>query len=169
MSEQSAARPSQKILFTTVVGPYGVDTESSRFKNPMSLLSNQVTRGQTYYTIQMAARAFAFDLFGVNLAADVAVLNFPQPAQLEAVLASEPWARVGVSSILPNFESLLDTYRHIRRVRPDVAIDVGGHIANDEDILRELVLRIRAIDPTETFRIWKPAFETARVAEGPSA
>jgi len=169
MSEQPAARPLQKILFSTVVGPYGVDSESTRFKNPMSLLSNQVTRGQMYYTVQMAARAFAFDLFGVNLHADVAVLNFPQPEHLDAVLAAEPWDRVGVSSILPNFESLLDTYRHIRRVLPHVAIDVGGHIANDEDILRELILRIRALDPTETFDVWRPGFERARVPEAPSS
>ncbi len=165
MPELPAPRPRQKILFSTVVGPYGVDSHATRFKNPMSLLSNQVTRGQTYYTVQMAARAFAFDLFGVNLDADVAVLNFPQPAQLEAVLAAEPWDRVGVSSIIPNFESLLETYRHVRRVQPGVAIDVGGHIANDEEILRELVERMRAIDPTETFDVWRPGFEKARVPE----
>ena len=169
MSARPASRPLQKILFTTVVGPYGVDSESTRFKNPMSLLSNQVMRGQGHYTVQMAARAFAFDLFGVNLDADVAVLNFPQPAQLEAVLSTEPWDRVGISAIIPNFESLLETYRHIRRVRPSVAIDVGGHIANDEDVIRELVERIRAIDPTETFDVWRPGFEKARVPESPAS
>ncbi len=169
MSDPSAARPLQKILFSTVVGPYGVDTASTRFKNPMSLLSNQVTRGQTWYTVQMSARAFAFDLFGVNLRADVAVLNFPQPEQLEAVLAAQPWDRVGISSILPNFESLLETYRHVRRVLPHVAIDVGGHIANDEDVLRELIVRMRALDRTETFDVWRPGFERARVPESPSS
>ncbi len=169
MPVQRDARPLQKILFSTVVGPYGVDSESTRFKNPMSLLSNQVTRGQTYYTVQMAARAFAFDLFGVNLDADVAVLNFPQPAQLAAVLSSEPWDRIGVSSILPNFESLVETWRCIRRVKPGLAIDVGGHIANDEEVIRELVQRIRALDPTETFNIWKPGFEHARVPDSPTS
>jgi hypothetical protein len=84
----------QKILFSAVVGPYGVDSDRTRFKNPMSLLSNQVTRGQQYYTVQMSCRTFAFDLFGVNLNADVAVLNFPEPDHFVPVLKSEAWNRV---------------------------------------------------------------------------
>src|SRR3989344_8765076 len=97
----------QNILFTSVIGPYGVDSERTRFKNPMSLLSNQVTRGQMYYTVQMSSRAFAFDLFGVNLDANVAVLNFPSARKLTKVLKTGKWDRVGISSIIPNFESLV--------------------------------------------------------------
>src|ERR1035437_1956906 len=101
----------KKILFTSVIGPYGKDSDRTRFKNPMSLLSNQVTRGQKYYTVRMCQRTFAFDLFGANLNADVAALNFPRKRQLQAVLKSQHWDRVGISAIIPNFRSLLETYR----------------------------------------------------------
>lgn len=171
--KSSSAQSRQKILFTSIVGPYGVDTERSRYKNPMALLANQVTRGQQYYTVQMSCRTFAFDLFGVNLNADVAVLNFPMPDTLTQVLRSQDWDRIGISAIVPNFEALLETYRLIRAVLPTVAIDIGGHIANDERVLREWTERALALQGgtppgrTDTFNVWKPSFETSRIIDEP--
>ncbi len=152
-----------QILFTSVLGPYGVDSGRSRFKNPMGLLANQVTRGQSYYTVQMCSRTFAFDLFGANLNAEVATLDFPLPRQLEGVLRAGRWDRVGVSSIAANFESLLATYQLIRDVLPDVPIDVGGHIATDEGVVKELVGRMLELHPADTFRVWEPAWEGKRL------
>jgi hypothetical protein len=74
---KSPKPPLRNILFTAVVGPHGVDGPHSRYKNPMSLLNNQVTRGQRHYSVQMFSRTFAYDLFGANLDANVAVLDFP--------------------------------------------------------------------------------------------
>ena len=94
----------RNILFTSVVGPHGVDGPHSRYKNPMSLLNNQVTRGQQHYTVQMFSRTFAYDLFGANLNANVAVLDFPSEEQLRAKLLERHWDRVGLSGIMANFE-----------------------------------------------------------------
>lgn len=159
---KSPRKPRQKILFTSVIGPYGKDTHRSRFKNPMSLLNNQVTRGQKYYTVRMCQRTFAYDLFAANLDADVAVLNFPNEKQLAKVLKAGRWDRVGLSAIIPNFESLLDTYALVRKHLPEVPIDIGGHICNDEDVVRELIERMRAIAPQDDFRVFRPEFEEER-------
>lgn len=157
--------PKQKILFTSIIGPYGEDTHRSRFKNPMSLLSNQITRGQKYYTVRMCQRTFAFDLFATNLNADVAVLNFPSEKQLAKVLKAGHWDRVGLSAIVSNFESLLDTYQLVRKYLPTVPIDIGGHICNDENVVRELVERMHAIFLQDNFRIFRPEFEEKHTRE----
>lgn len=149
----------QEILFTSILGPYGIDSNRSRFKNPMSLLSNQVTRGQEYYTVQMCQRTFAFDLFGVNLNANVTILDFPREKHLRAMLKANKWDRIGVASIMANFESLIETYSVIRDVLPNVPIDVGGHIANDDIVLMELVERFLKINPKENFEVWYPHWE----------
>ena len=149
----------QNILFTTIIGPYGVDSHRSRFKNPMSLLSNQITRGQKYYTVQMCQRTYAFDLFGANLDANVTVLNFPLEKHLVSVLKKEKWDRVGISSIVQNFESVLATYKIIRNACPNAAIDIGGHIVTDEEVMRQLVMRISKINSLETFNVWKSKTE----------
>ncbi len=149
----------QEILFTSILGPYGIDTDRSRFKNPMSLLSNQVTRGQEYYTVQMCQRTFAFDLFGVNLDANVSILDFPREKHLRAMLKANKWDRIGIASIMANFESLIKTYSVIRDVLPDVPIDIGGHICNDDVVLMELIDRLVSLHPKETFEVWYPHWE----------
>jgi radical SAM superfamily enzyme YgiQ (UPF0313 family) len=149
----------RNVLFCSVVGPHGEDGPHSRYKNPISLLGNQVTRGQQHYTVQMFSRTFAYDLFGANLNANVAVLDFPSEEQLKAALLERPWDRVGLSGIMANFEKVLITWRIVRETLPDVPIDIGGHIVNDDDVTQEMIERMLQIRPSETFRIWEPSFE----------
>jgi len=146
------------ILFSSVVGPHGVDGPHSRYKNPISLLGNQVTRGQEHYTVQMFSRTFAYDLFGANLKANVAVLDFPTEAQLRDKLTLRRWDRVGLSGIMANFEKVLLTWRIVRETLPDVPIDIGGHIVNDDEVTQEMIERMLALAPGETFHVWEPSF-----------
>ncbi|MBI5535165.1 MAG: radical SAM protein [Deltaproteobacteria bacterium] len=134
----------------------------------MSLMSNQVTRGQQYYTVQMSSRTFAFDLFGANLDAEVAVLDFPSEAQLDAAVRATRWDRIGLSGIMANFEKLLRTYEIVRKACPDVPIDLGGHIVNDDDVTLQLIERMRQLHPSETFNLWQsPGRLSSRGIEGP--
>ena len=156
----------QKILFTSVLGPYGIDTSRSSFKNPMSLLANQVTRGQKHYTVQLTQRTFAYDLFAVNINADVAIVDFPLEDQLTKALLSESWDRIGTSGIIPNFNALIDTFLLIRKNVPHVPIDVGGHIANDDGVVKDLILELLKFYPHETFNIYYPEFERKKRKAG---
>ncbi len=149
----------RNILFCSVVGPHGVDGPHSRYKNPISLLGNQVTRGQEHYTVQMFSRTFAYDLLGANVNANVAVLDFPSEEQLRAALAERRWDRVGLSGIMANFEKVLLTWRIVRETLPDVPIDIGGHIVNDDEVTQELIERMSQVAPSETFNVWEPSFE----------
>ena len=154
------------ILFTSVVGPHGVDGPHSRYKNPMSLMANQVTRGQLYYGVQMFSPTFAYHLFGVNLDANVAIIDFPRVEQLRAKLRERPWDRIGLSGIMANFEKVLLTYRIVRQELPRVPIDVGGHVVNDPEVTAELSARMRALWPSETFRTWQPPVEGGGAPSG---
>jgi hypothetical protein len=156
----------RSILFTSVVGPHGVDGPHSRFKNPMSLLNNQVTRGQQHYGVQMFSRTFAYDLLGANLNANVAVLDFPTEEQLKAKLLERKWDRVGLSGIMANFEKVVVTWRLVRETLPGVPIDIGGHIVNDDEVSQELMERMLLACPDETFNIWEPSFEQAAAMSG---
>jgi hypothetical protein len=116
----------------------------------------------------MSSRTFAFDLFGVNLDANVAVLDFPSEDQLEAALRATRWDRIGLSGIMANFEKLLRTYEIVRKACPDVPIDLGGHIVNDDDVTLQLIERMRGIHPSETFNLWQnPGRLTELGIEGP--
>jgi hypothetical protein len=157
-----AKKTRRNMLFCSVVGPHGVDGPHSRYQNPIALLGNQVTRGQQHYTVQMFSRTFAYDLFGANLDANVAVLDFPSEEQLRATLLERTWDRVGLSGIMANFEKVLLTWRIVRETLPDVPIDIGGHIVNDDEVTQELIARMLQVCPNETFRVWEPSFERDR-------
>src|SRR5512142_804741 len=118
-----AQKTRRNMLFCSVVGPHGVDGPHSRYQNPITLLGNQVTRGQEHYTVQMFSRTFAYDLLGANLNANVAVLDFPSEEQLRAALLERRWDRVGLSGIMANFEKVLLTWRIVRETLPEVPID----------------------------------------------
>jgi len=141
----------KNILFTSVVGPYGTLSEWSRYKNPMSLLANQVTRGQMYFQVQMFNNTWAFDLFAANINANTAILDFPSVDQLKSVLKATKWDRIGISAIIPNFDALLKTYQVIREVLPTVQIDIGGHIMNDDNVIEEIKQNMLKTCPKETF------------------
>ncbi|MCX6113236.1 MAG: hypothetical protein NTY22_08175, partial [Proteobacteria bacterium] len=149
--KQKEQKPLKNILFTSVVGPYGILGEWSRYKNPMSLLTNQVTRGQMYFQVQMFNNTWAFDLFAANINANTAILDFPSVGQLKSVLKATKWDRVGISAIIPNFDALLKTYQVIREILPTVSIDIGGHIVNDENVIQELKQNMLNTCPKETF------------------
>src|SRR6202142_3189832 len=160
----------RNILFTSVVGPPGGDGPHSRYKNPMSLLNNQVTRGQQHYGVQMFSRTFAYDLFGANLNANVAVLDFPSEEQLKAKLLERQWDRGGLSGIMANFEKGVVTWRLVRETLPEVPIDIGGPLVNDDEVTQEFIERTLLACPTETFNVWEPSFERSgrpeRLASG---
>ncbi len=144
----------KNILFTSVVGPYGTLSEWSRYKNPMSLLTNQVTRGQLYYQVEMFCNTWAFDVFATNINANTAILDFPSVKQLEKVLGTGKWDRIGVSAIIPNFDALLKTYQVIRSILPNTPIDIGGHIVNDDEVIQELKDKMLEIYPKEKFKTY---------------
>ncbi len=102
----------------------------------------------------MFNNTYAFDLFAANIKANCAILDFPSVDQLTKVLKTGNWDRVGVSAIIPNFNALLKTYQIIRSVLPNVSIDVGGHITNDEMVLEEIKNKMLKTNPKENFHTY---------------
>ena len=51
------------------------------------------------------------------------------------------------------------TWRLVRETLPEVPIDIGGHIVNDDEVTQELIERMREACPTESFNVWEPSFE----------
>ena len=156
----------KNILFTSVVGPYGTDSEWSSYKNPMSLLTNQITRGQLYFQPEMFCNTWAFDLFAANIKANCAILDFPSVEQLTKVLKTGTWDRVGISAIIPNFDALIKTYQVIRKILPNVTIDVGGHITNDDNVLTEIKNKMLSLNPAETFHTFVTKEDTIKEKVG---
>jgi hypothetical protein len=119
-----------RILLSSVFGPYAQDDEfGSRSINPMELYHNQVTREQGVFSLRMFHRSWGLLMIQRNISAPTTVLDFPKREDFEAELTANRYDVVGISSIIVNVGKVREMCRMVRRLSPDSAIVVGGHVA----------------------------------------
>ena len=119
-----------RILLSSVFGPYACDDEfGSRSSNPMELYHNQVTREQDAYSLRMFHRSWGIMFIQENIAAPSTVLDFPTREAFEQELTTGNYDVVGISSIVMNVGKVREMCRIVRRLSPQSAIVVGGHVA----------------------------------------
>ena len=119
-----------RILLTSVFGPYAQDDEfGSRAINPMELYHNQVTREQGSFSLRMFHRSWGLMLIQQNISAPSTLLDFPTLEKFESELTAYRYDVVGISGIIPNFGKVREMCRRVRRLSPQSAIVVGGHVA----------------------------------------
>jgi pyruvate-formate lyase-activating enzyme len=119
-----------RILLSSVFGPYAQDDEfGSRAMNPMELYQNQVTRAQGPFSLRMFHRSWGIMMIQENISAPCTVLDFPTREAFEREVTSGRYDIVGISSIITNVGKVREMCRMTRRLAPDAAIVVGGHVA----------------------------------------
>lgn len=127
------------MLLTSVFGPYAQDDAyGSRAVNPMELYHNQVTRSQGVFSLRMFHRSWGLMLLQANVEAPCVLLDFPTRERFIAELRRHPFDVVGISSILSNVDKVAEMCRLVREHRPEAAIVVGGHIANDPTLAERI-------------------------------
>jgi radical SAM superfamily enzyme YgiQ (UPF0313 family) len=119
-----------RVLLSSVFGPYAQDDEfGSRRINPMELYHNQVTREQGPFSLRMFHRSWGILMIQRNISAPTTVLDFPTRAAFEAELSANQYDVVGISSIIVNIGKVREMCRIVRRLAPQAAIVIGGHVS----------------------------------------
>ncbi len=135
MQSGDAVRPHPKgkqarVLLSSVFGPYAQDDEfGSRTINPMELYHNQVTRAQGSFSLRMFHRSWGLMMIQRNISAPSTLLDFPTLERFQQELTSTEYDVVGISGIIPNFGKVREMCRQVRKLSPQSAIVVGGHVA----------------------------------------
>ncbi|MEO8659047.1 MAG: cobalamin-dependent protein [Bryobacteraceae bacterium] len=118
-----------RILLSSVFGPYAQDDEfGSRSINPMELYHNQVTREQGAFSLRMFHRSWGIMMIQSNISAPCTVIDFPSRDDFEKELAAHPYDVVGISSIIVNIGKVREMCKTVRRILPQAAIVIGGHV-----------------------------------------
>ncbi len=121
--------PPNRLLLTSVFGPYGVDDEFGRKENKMELFHNQVTREQGIFSYRFHHHSFGLQLLAQNLTTPTTVLDFPSLDQfIEEVRKGYDY--IGISFIVPNLKKAQKMARLIREHAPRTRIILGGHGVN---------------------------------------
>jgi len=119
-----------RVLLTSVFGPYAQDDEfGSRAINPMELYQNQVTRAQGAFSLRMFHRSWGIMMIQANIPAPCTLLDFPTREDFARELTTQQYDIVGISSIIVNVGKVREMCRLVRKLSPQSAIVVGGHVA----------------------------------------
>jgi radical SAM superfamily enzyme YgiQ (UPF0313 family) len=94
----------------------------------MELYHNQVTRAQGAFSLRMFHRSWGIMLIQQNISAPCTVLDFPTRESFQQELAAGDYDIVGISSIVINVAKVREMCRIVRRIAPNAAIVVGGHV-----------------------------------------
>lgn len=116
----------QRLLLSSVFGPFGVDDAYGRKENIMELFHNQVTKAQEMGSWRFQHRSFGLYFLAVNINADVTVLDFPTRKRFMREL-KKGYDVVGISFITPNFVKAKEMARLTRQISPESTIVLGGH------------------------------------------
>jgi radical SAM superfamily enzyme YgiQ (UPF0313 family) len=124
-----------RVLLSSVFGPYAQDDEfGSRSINPMELYHNQVTKAQGAFSLRMFHRSWGIMMIQENISAPTTVLDFPTREAFERELTTHKYDIVGISSIIVNVGKVREMCSIVRRLSPQSAIVVGGHVAAIPDL-----------------------------------
>jgi radical SAM superfamily enzyme YgiQ (UPF0313 family) len=127
-----------RILFTSVFGPYGIKNEyAESLGMQMELLNNQVTRGQGVHSPRQSYLSFALYLLAENISVPSTVLDFPAWKDFKKEL-KKGYTHVAISFIVPNVLKVKRMAEYIRKFYPNVKIILGGYGTIIPD-LKELV------------------------------
>ena len=119
-----------RVLLSSVFGPYAQDDEfGSRAINPMELYHNQVTRAQGGFSLRMFHRSWGIMMIQQNISAPCTVLDFPTREDFARELQANEYDIVGISSIIINVGKVREMCRIVRKLSPNSAIVIGGHVA----------------------------------------
>ncbi len=118
---------SNRILFTSVFGPYGIkNAYAESLGMQMELLNNQVTRCQGVHSPRQSYLSFALYLLAENISVSSTVLDFPLWKQFKKEL-KKGYTHVAISFIVPNVLKAKRMAEYIRKVYPDIKILLGGY------------------------------------------
>lgn len=116
----------QRVLLSSVFGPFGVDDAYGRKENIMELFHNQITKAQGIGSWRFEHRSFGLYFLAANIKADVTVLDFPSRHRFMQEL-QKGYDVVGISFITPNFIKAKEMTGLTRQISPKSTIVIGGH------------------------------------------
>ncbi len=116
----------QKVLLTTVCGPFGEDTDDCTRHVMPELFHAQVTRAQGIFSIRSTYISYGLEYIAKNITTPTTVLHYPTMKQFEQEL-SKGYDYVGISFVIATFSKLKKMCRIVRELSPGSKIVLGGY------------------------------------------
>ena len=115
-----------KVLLTTVCGPFGVNTDDCTEHIMPELFHAQVTRSQGIFSLRSTYISYGLEYIAKNIKTPTTVLQYPTMKEFTREL-KKGYDYVGISFVIATFEKLKRMVQKVREVAPQAKIILGGY------------------------------------------
>ena len=116
----------QKVLLTTVCGPFGADTDDCTKHVMPELFHAQVTRAQGVFSLRSTYISYGLEYIAKNITTPATVLQYPTMKQFKRELR-KGYDYVGISFVIATFGKLKKMCSAVKEISPGSKIILGGY------------------------------------------
>ena len=116
----------KKILFTTVCGPFGLETDDCSKHIMPELFHAQVTRAQGIFSLRSTYISYGLEYIAENIRTPSVVLQYPTMKQFECEL-KKGYDYIGISFVIATFDKMKKMYQLVKDISPGSKIILGGY------------------------------------------
>jgi radical SAM superfamily enzyme YgiQ (UPF0313 family) len=115
-----------KILFSTVMRPFGIDSDDCTERVLPELHHGQVTFAQGIFSIRAFYGAFGLEYIAVNIKPETVVLNYPSNEEFIKEL-EQGYDYVGISYVMATHRKMEKMVDLVRKYAPNSKLILGGY------------------------------------------
>lgn len=135
-----------KILLTTVIRPFYIDSDDCTFQTQPELFHGQVTLAQGLFSMRTYSGGFGLEYIALNIKPNTVVLNYPSEEEFIREL-KKGYDYVGISYVICTHQKMKKMCGHVRKYAPNSKLILGGYGTTipDADDLADYVCRIEGV------------------------
>ena len=115
-----------KILLTTVIKPFYVDSDDCTFQTQPELFHGQITLAQGIFSIRTYSGGFGLEYIALNIKPKTVVLNYPSEEEFIRELKKD-YDYVGISYVICTHEKMKKMAKLVREHAPNSKLILGGY------------------------------------------
>lgn len=115
-----------KILLTTVMRPFGIDSDDCTIQTQPELFHGQVTLAQGLFSLRTYSGGFGLEYMALNIKPKTVVLNYPSDKEFIRELKKD-YDYVGISYVMPTHRKMEKMCKLVREYAPNSKLILGGY------------------------------------------
>lgn len=115
-----------RILLTTVMKPFGIDSDDCTVRTQPELFHSQITFAQGIFSLRAFYGAFGLEYIALNIKPETVVLNYPSESEFVKEL-KKGYDYVGISYVMCTHEKMRKMVALIRKHAPNSKVILGGY------------------------------------------
>jgi radical SAM superfamily enzyme YgiQ (UPF0313 family) len=115
-----------KVLLSTVMRPFGIDSDDCTARTQAELFHGQVTFAQGVFSLRATYGGFGLEFMAINLKAKTVVLNYPNESEFIKEI-QKGYDYIGITFVMCTFNKMKKMSALVRKYAPEAKLILGGY------------------------------------------